>query len=128
MTAKEKRTILSLISDYARTIGTYSAERKTWEETESARAQLSAVKTAAFAVGISYEEITAAIDKGWTEGFTDHETRILYRDTENGNTVSRADLRKEFEELKQEDPETYDYTFPEYLANCTGKDGFLKRI
>lgn len=42
---------------------------------------------------------------------------MLY-DTERGEVVYIDDLRAEFNTLKESDPETYDYTFPEYLENC----------
>ena len=52
----------------------------------------------------------------------------LCRDTENGETLTEAQLITEFETLKAEEPETYDYNFNEYLKNCTSKNGFLEAI
>ena len=52
----------------------------------------------------------------------------LYRDTENGETITEAQLQAEFETLKAEEPETYNYNFAEYLKNCTSKNGFLEAI
>ena len=52
----------------------------------------------------------------------------LYRDTENGEILTEAQLQKEFETLKAEEPDEYNYTFKEYLQNCTSKNGFLELI
>ena len=52
----------------------------------------------------------------------------LYRDTENGEILTEAQLKEEFEVLKAEEPETYNYTFKEYLKNCTSKNGFLEEV
>lgn len=52
----------------------------------------------------------------------------IYRDTENGELVSREALRKEFKELKAEAPEEYDYTFEQYLNNACSKNGFLESV
>lgn len=51
-----------------------------------------------------------------------------YRDTENGEILTESQLKAEFKTLKAEEPETYNYTFKEYLKNCTGKNGFLEAI
>ena len=50
----------------------------------------------------------------------------LYRDTENGETLTETQIKAEFETLKAEEPEIYNYTFAEYLKNCTSKNGFLE--
>jgi len=51
----------------------------------------------------------------------------FYIDTEYGTLVSLAELQDEFEQLQLDDPDTYGgITFDLYLANCTGKDGFLE--
>ena len=52
----------------------------------------------------------------------------LFRDTENGETITESQLKAEFETLKAEEPETYSYNFNEYLKNCTSKIGFLELI
>ena len=52
----------------------------------------------------------------------------LFRDTENCETLTEAQIKAEFETLKAEDPATYNYTFNEYLKNCTSKNGFLELI
>ena len=50
----------------------------------------------------------------------------LYKDTENGQILTEEQIKAEFETLKAEEPETYDYNFSEYLKNCTSKNGFLE--
>ena len=47
---------------------------------------------------------------------------------ERGRLVTEDELRRDFEELKRELPEETDYTFEEYLAVCTGKNGTLTEI
>ena len=42
-----------------------------------------------------------------------------FRDTNTGEIITEEELRKEFEELKQEEPEEYDYSFEQYLLNCS---------
>ena len=42
-----------------------------------------------------------------------------FRDTNTGEIITEEDLRKEFEELKKETPEEYDYSFNQYLLNCS---------
>lgn len=45
----------------------------------------------------------------------------LYRCTESGEILTEAQLQAEFETLKSEDLETYDYNFEGYIKN-----GFLE--
>lgn len=52
----------------------------------------------------------------------------LYKDTENGETLTEAQLQAEFEILKAEEPETYDYNFTQFIDNCLSKNGFLMVI
>ena len=52
----------------------------------------------------------------------------LYRDTENGNVLTESQLKAEFETLKANEPTTYDYTFSQYIKNCTSKNGFLEEV
>lgn len=42
-----------------------------------------------------------------------------FRDTNTGEIITEEELRKEFEELKKENPEEYDYSFNQYLLNCS---------
>lgn len=42
-----------------------------------------------------------------------------FRDTNTGEIITEEDLRKEFEKLKKETPEEYDYSFNQYLLNCS---------
>lgn len=51
-----------------------------------------------------------------------------FRDTNTGEIITEKELRKEFEELKKETPEGYDYSFNQYLLNCTSKNGMLIEI
>lgn len=53
---------------------------------------------------------------------------IKFRDTNTGEIITEEKLRKEFEELKKETPEEYDYSFNQYLLNCTSKNGMLIEI
>ena len=50
----------------------------------------------------------------------------LYRCTESGEILTEAQLKAEFETLKAEEPETYNYNFADYIKNCTSKNGFLE--
>lgn len=51
-----------------------------------------------------------------------------FRDTNTGEIITEEELRKEFEKLKKETPEEYDYSFNQYLLNCTSKNGMLIEI
>lgn len=42
-----------------------------------------------------------------------------FRDTNTGEIITEEALRKEFEELKKKTPEEYDYSFNQYLLNCS---------
>lgn len=42
-----------------------------------------------------------------------------FRDTNTGEIITEEELRKEFKELKKETPEEYDYSFNQYLLNCS---------
>lgn len=48
----------------------------------------------------------------------------MYQD-EDGRLWSIGQLWDEFEDLKEIDPETYDYSFEQYIENCTSKNGSL---
>lgn len=52
----------------------------------------------------------------------------LFRDTESGAIITESALKAEFEALKAEDPDTYDYNFYDYVRNCTSKNGFLMEV
>lgn len=52
----------------------------------------------------------------------------LYRDTETGEIITEKQLRAEFDELKQEQPEEYSYTFADYIRNITGKNGTMEEV
>lgn len=51
----------------------------------------------------------------------------LFED-ERGYTVTEDELRRDFEELKLDDPEEYFCTFEDYVDMCTGKNGTLTEI
>lgn len=51
-----------------------------------------------------------------------------FRDTNTGEIIEEEALREEFEKLKKETPEEYDYSFNQYLLNCTSKNGMLIEI
>lgn len=51
-----------------------------------------------------------------------------FEDCESGRMVYDEDLRREFEQLREIDPETYDYPFERYVDNCTGKNGTLRVV
>lgn len=42
-----------------------------------------------------------------------------FRDISTDEIITEGELRKEFKELKQENPEEYDYSFEQYLLNCS---------
>ena len=49
----------------------------------------------------------------------------MWIDENSNEIITAVQLRKEFETLKQEYPDEYNYSFEEYIANCTGKNGTL---
>jgi len=49
-------------------------------------------------------------------------------DTETRETITETELKAIFDELKNDDPETYDYSFADYIRNCTDKNGTLIQI
>ena len=55
-----------------------------------------------------------------------------FRDTNTGEIITEEELRKEFEKLKKENPEEYDYSFNQYLLNCSetleGLDCGIRRL
>jgi hypothetical protein len=52
----------------------------------------------------------------------------LYRCTESDEILTEAQLQAEFETLKAEEPEIYNYNFADYIKNCTSKNGFLEDV
>lgn len=48
--------------------------------------------------------------------------------TESGETVTAEKLKAEFEQLQREQPEEYNYSFNDYIKNCTGKHGTLETV
>lgn len=53
---------------------------------------------------------------------------VIYIDSETGAKITDEELMDEFEALKAESPEEYDYSFREYLRNCLSKNGFLEEL
>ena len=51
-----------------------------------------------------------------------------FKDTESGEIITESVLKAEFEALKAEDPDTFDYDFPAYIRNCTAGNGFLMEV
>lgn len=51
-----------------------------------------------------------------------------FRDLELNIIVAEDDLRRTFEYLQREQPDEYNYSFENYIRNCTGKDGTLEEI
>lgn len=52
----------------------------------------------------------------------------IFFDTETRETITETELKAEFDELKAHDPETYDYSFTDYIRNCTDKNGVLIQV
>ena len=52
----------------------------------------------------------------------------LYRCTETDEFLTEEQLKAEFEILKSEEPESYDYTFSQFINNCLSKNGFLEFV
>ena len=42
-----------------------------------------------------------------------------FRDTNTGEIITEEELRREFDRLYLENPEEYDYSFNQYLLNCS---------
>lgn len=47
---------------------------------------------------------------------------------ERGEIVTEAELRKEFEQLKADQGDEYDYSFEDYVRHCTGRHGTLTEL
>lgn len=146
MTKKEKETIFSKIAEYAKPAGYYYG-RGMKDDANEMFQRLRVVKDVADALGFSREEITETAN-AWTKigerqgkaelaaerGKHRAERELkslaetLYLDRETGKTISRAELEQEFQTLKSDDPESYNYTFSEYLHDCLGKNGSLMEV
>lgn len=53
---------------------------------------------------------------------------MIFIDLETNNLVAESTIKAEFDLLKEQNPQEYDYSFREYLANACGKNGFLKAL
>lgn len=49
-------------------------------------------------------------------------------DNETREIITEKQLFAEFTALQKDDPETYDYSFSDYIRNCTDKNGTLTEI
>lgn len=133
MNKTDRKIILCEVKRRAFTIGYLTAENRT-TEIEAAKDRLAVVKGLAYSLGIAYHELTATIEEGWNKGRKEYELyqsalpEPIYRDRETGNTITRAELEREFEILRSESPEEYDYSFSRYVMECTGKNGTLEEI
>lgn len=52
----------------------------------------------------------------------------IFKDTETGETLTETKLKTIFKTLQEAQPNEYNYTFYQYLNNCTSKNGFLEEI
>ena len=52
----------------------------------------------------------------------------MYYDENADCFVSEEQIKKEFIQLKAEQPDEFDYSFEEYLNNCLSKNGFLRKV
>lgn len=53
---------------------------------------------------------------------------MKWLDIESGEVVTSEQLENEFNMLKAEQPEEYNYSFSDYIRNCESKNGTLERI
>lgn len=51
-----------------------------------------------------------------------------YVDLNSREVIAEDRLRKDFAIMQAEDPDIYNYSFDEYIRNCTGKNGFLQTL
>lgn len=52
-----------------------------------------------------------------------------FRDIESNEIVTIEQLKLEYDQLKKNDPESFDYSFPEYVENCMARNnGTLEKI
>lgn len=132
MNKSERKTILDTVYDRAEIHGYYCLTNNAEEKT-SAHICME-IERLAQNLGIPAEEINEYAKEGYAAGEqrakreNQASAQKLYRDLETGTTITRTELEQEFKSLKEEDPETYDYSFSAYLAECTGKNGTLEEI
>lgn len=70
--------------------------------------------------GLTYDDFVMAVSRRWQMN--------IFIDTEAMRFVTEKELRQEFEQLKREQPEEYNYTFEQYIQNCTSKNGTLEEV
>lgn len=49
----------------------------------------------------------------------------FYNYVGTSDIISETELKKEFQNLKREFPDEFDYSFSQYVLECTGKNGTL---
>lgn len=137
MNKKERTVILQHVKDRAEVYAFYR-EMGMESEAETASYICIEIEHLAEIIGIPYAEIESAANEGSAHGERNARRRkaneaawkasVLYLDRETGTTLTRAELEQEFEQLKSDDPETYNYTFSEYLRECLSKNGSLMEV
>lgn len=53
---------------------------------------------------------------------------MIFINTETNNLVAESTIKREFDLLKSQNPQEYNYSFEEYLNNACGKNGFLRAL
>lgn len=131
MTKKEREIILAHIAEREETYSYYYWMNNNNKESYTASHVCRELIHLAAELGFTFEEINAVADPAAERGKHRAERELksraetLYLDRETGKTISRAELEQEFQSLQSNDPETYNYTFSEYLRDCLGKNGSL---
>ena len=132
MNKTERKTILDTVYDRAEIYGYYYWTNNA--ETKTSAHICMEIERLAQNLGIPYDEINEYAKEGYAAGEqrakreNQANSQKLYRDRETGNTITRAELEREFEILRSESPEEYDYSFSRYIMECTGKNGSLEEI
>lgn len=132
MNKTERKTILDMVYDRAEIHGYYCLTNNAEEKT-SAHICME-IERLAQNLGIPYDEINEYAKEGYAAGEQrakrekQASAQKLYRDLETGKTITRAELEREFEILRSESPEEYDYSFSRYIMECTGKNGTLEEV
>ena len=53
---------------------------------------------------------------------------MKWLDVETEEVITFEQLESEFNKLKAEQPEEYNYSFADYIRNCESKNGTLEQI
>lgn len=133
MTKKEREIILAHIAEREETYSYYywmNNDKESYTASHICRELIHLAAELCF----TFEEINTVADPAAERGKHRAERELksiaetLYLDRETGTTITRAELEQEFERMKSDDPETYNYTFSEYLRDCLGKNGSLLEV